>query len=70
MSQIAEIIDKLPPELQKEVTDFALFLLEKQMPVKKKKPEFKWAGALKEMRNDYTSVKLQHEISSLMGSEK
>jgi len=30
---------------------------------KKQKPEFNWAGALKELGNNYTSVDLQHKIS-------
>jgi len=30
MQSIKELLEKLPPDLQKEVTDFAEFLLQKQ----------------------------------------
>jgi len=55
------IIKQLPPELQKEVEDFALFLLEKRANKRKKKSFLNqdWAGGLKEYRNVYTSLELQ-----------
>lgn len=31
--------------------------------VQKKKPTFKWAGALAHLKDKYTSVELQHQIS-------
>jgi hypothetical protein len=34
------------------------------------KPERKWAGALKTLRNKYTSVELQHELAELRLSGK
>jgi hypothetical protein len=63
MQTLKELIDNLPPELQEEVRDFIEFLLEKKVRKKKQKPEFNWAGALKELGNNYTSVDLQHKIS-------
>ena len=65
METLKDKIDKLPPEFQKEVDDFIEFLLEKKLKRKSKKPSFKWAGALKDMKTSYTSVKLQHLISEL-----
>jgi len=62
METLKELIDKLPPELQSEVRDFVEFLLEKKMRKAKKKPKFDWAGALKDLRDQYTSVELQHKI--------
>jgi hypothetical protein len=62
METLKEMIDKLPPELQREVRDFVEFLLEKKMKKGKKKPKFDWAGALKDLRGQYTSVELQHKI--------
>ena len=62
---INEMIDELPPERQAEVRDFVEFLLAKQRLRQRRKPQFDWAGALKEMRDEYTSVDLQHEITRL-----
>lgn len=63
MQSIEKKIKRLPPELKNEVEDFIDFLIEK----KKKKPSEKlrldWAGALKNIRDKYTSVELQHKIS-------
>lgn len=58
-----EKIRSLSPELQKEVQDYIEFLLEKQKKRSRCKPQFPWAGALKELRDKYTSVDLQHKIS-------
>jgi len=63
MESLKEMIDKLPPELQQEVRDFVDFLLEKKVKKGKKKPKFDWAGALKDLREQYTSVELQHKIA-------
>ena len=45
-----EKIRSLSPELQKEVQDYIEFLLEKQKKRSRCKPQFPWAGALKELR--------------------
>lgn len=65
MKSLKDLIERLSPELQQEVMDFVEFLLNKRNKNKKKegKPEFKWAGALKELSKQYTSVELQHKIS-------
>ena len=68
MTPLQELIEELPPELQQEVEDFARFLLETKARSTAYqphvKPTFSWAGALKDLRDQYTSVELQHEISS------
>ena len=63
MSALKEYIEKLPPDLQQEVEDFVKFLLEKRRKKARLKPKFKWAGAVKDLRDQYSSVELQHEIS-------
>jgi len=63
IKELVELIEELPLELQEEVRDFARFLLERRARKLKRKPKFEWAGALKELRDRYTSVDLQHEIS-------
>ena len=64
MQNIHHVIDRLPVELQEEVSDFALFLLEKQGKKKgpKGKPTFTWEGSLREAYPQSSSVDLQHEI--------
>jgi len=58
-----EKINRLSPELQQEVIDFINFLSRKVQPKKreKKKFNFNWAGKLSDMKNKYSSVKLQHK---------
>jgi len=63
MKALEKKISMLPPELNREVEDFIEFLIEKRLKRPKGKPKFKWAGSLKEMREQYTSVELQHKIS-------
>ena len=67
MTPLEIVARELPPELQAEVVDFARFLLNtkaKRHPHRApQKPTFRWAGALKDMRQPPTSVELQHEIS-------
>jgi len=63
MQTLKDLIDQLPPELQQEVQDFVEFLLERRAKKTKKKPKFDWAGALKDLRDRYTSVELQHKIT-------
>lgn len=60
---LEEMVKELPVEWQAEVRDFVEFLLAKQRSRTRRKPQFDWAGALKDMRDDYTSVDLQHEIA-------
>lgn len=65
-----ELIKELPPELQQEVGDFVEFLVEKRLKPTRSKPNFGWAGALKDLRDQYTSVELQHKISEWRIGEK
>lgn len=62
MRTLVELIAQLPPELQREVQDFVESLLERRKRPKGK-PQFDWAGALKDLRGQYTSVELQHKIN-------
>ncbi len=61
MNTLAERIQKLPPELQKEIEDFVQFLVEKKAIKQAKKLRQDWAGALKEFREKYTSLELQRK---------
>jgi hypothetical protein len=70
LERIEELIKELPPELHREVGDFIEFLLERRLKRARVKPNFDWAGALKDMRDQYSSVELQHEISKWRLQEK
>ena len=52
-------MEKLPPDLQQEVRDFALFLVERRAKPKRRKLRLTWAGGLREFRDQYTSLELQ-----------
>jgi len=63
MQTLKELVEQLPSDVQQEVRDFVEFLLEKRGKKPKGKPKFDWAGALKDLRDQYTSVQLQHQIA-------
>lgn len=70
MEELEKKIQSLPPDLRSEVEDFVEFLLEKKAAKGRKQPSLEWAGSLKELAKEYTSVELQHSISKLRMSEK
>ena len=59
MKTIEDLIKKLPDELKQEVVDFIEYLLQKRAPKSHRKLSQNWAGALKEYRQQYTSLELQ-----------
>lgn len=58
-----ELVKRLPPEIRKEVKEFVASLIRKREKKPSGKLKFDWAGALKDLRGQYTSVELQHKIS-------
>jgi len=70
MKTLEEKIKELPPIYRREVEDFVDFLVEKRTKKLKKKPTFSWAGALKDMRDQFTSVELQHKIANWWAGKK
>lgn len=66
MKSLEERINELPPELRREVEDFVEFLQERQARKPRGKLTFGWAGALKDLRDKYSSVELQHKITDWM----
>lgn len=60
-------LEKLPPDIQKEVTDFAEFLLEKRGLKQVDELKLDWRGALRDLRGKYTSVELQHRVLDWWG---
>jgi len=63
MKTLIEKIGELSLEDQQEIEDFIDFLKEKRAKRLKKKPTFNWAGTLKELKDQYTSVELQHKVA-------
>lgn len=67
MKTLEEMVGELPPDLRQEVRDFVEFLQEKKARRKQKKLRLSWAGGLKELRDQYTSVELQHKALEWWG---
>lgn len=70
MQTLKELVEQLPPNLQQEARDFVEFLLKRREKKPRGRPRFDWAGALKDLRDQYTSVELQHKISGWRIGEK
>ncbi|OGI06751.1 MAG: hypothetical protein A3I68_08390 [Candidatus Melainabacteria bacterium RIFCSPLOWO2_02_FULL_35_15] len=64
-THIQKKILNLPPDEQKEVIDFIEFLEQKNNKEKREKTSmtFEWEGGLKDLKEKYTSVELQHKIN-------
>ena len=63
-------IRALPPEKVTEVEDFVDFLLQMRLNRPRSRPGLGWAGALRDLREQFTSVELQHRVSEWrMGSQ-
>ncbi len=67
MRNIEEMIKELPPKLQKEVEEFVQFLLEKKAQKQGRKLRQDWAGALRDYRDQYTSLELQKKALEWRG---
>ena len=68
MSKIADMVQELPPDLQQEVEDYVQFLLEKKVRKHKGRMKLDWRGALSDMKDEYTSVELQHKALDYLAS--
>ncbi len=60
MEDAYELFKMLPDELKREVLDYIEFLLERRGIKRTGTLKMEWRGALKELRDKYTSVELQH----------
>ncbi len=61
LDEIVESTKELPEELQAEVRDFARYLRDTRVQKPKGKMKLTWRGALRDLRDHYTSVELQHK---------
>jgi len=62
VEETIKLMSGLPEELQAEVRDFARFVKDTRIQRPHGKMKLDWRGALSDMRDEYTSVELQHEI--------
>lgn len=60
--QIIELVSGLAPESQQQVLEFVETLIARQQR-RRDGPAFDWADSLSDLREKYTSVGLQHQIS-------
>lgn len=58
---LVEMIEALPPELQREVQDWVEILYHRHAQ-RENALRLDWRGALRDLRDRYTSVELQHQI--------
>ncbi len=63
---LAELVQELPPELQSRVRTYVTQLLQHHDRQAGKPLTQGWAGALRDLRDDTTSVDLQHRAAEWM----
>ena len=61
--EVVELMNGLPEQLRAEVADFARFLKGKRSSGPAGEMRLDWRGLLRDMRDEYTSVELQHKLS-------
>jgi len=59
--------ENLPKQIQEQVLDYIEFLMKKYKKKEKKDEKFKfdWEDGLSNLKNDFTSVVLQHKANEL-----
>lgn len=67
METLEDLIKELPLELQQEVRDFTQFLLNTKVRPKQKNLRMTWAGALRDFRDQFTSLELQKKALEWWG---
>jgi LPS O-antigen subunit length determinant protein (WzzB/FepE family) len=58
---LAELVQELPPDAQAKVRDFVEFLLPKRVRKLGRTLRQDWAGLLRDVRDQYTSLELQQK---------
>lgn len=60
ITRLEKALKALPPVQQNQVADFAEFLADKKTPRLRRRLRLDWSAAAGELREQYTSVELQH----------
>jgi hypothetical protein len=63
LQTIQEKAQQLSPQQQAEVVEFINSILNREAPKPRTKMKLDWAGCLKDLRDQYTSVELQKEVN-------
>ena len=64
---LVDLVQELPPDVQAEVRDFVEFLLVKRARKRATKLRQDWAGTLRDVRDEYTSLELQRKALDWRG---
>ncbi|MBM2811344.1 MAG: hypothetical protein HW416_2103 [Chloroflexi bacterium] len=67
MATLHDRISELPPDLRREVEDFVEFLIAKRGSKRSDRLKLDWAGALRDHRDQYTSLELQKKAMEWRG---
>lgn len=67
LERLERLLNQLPPDLQKEVEDFVHFLLARRKKKRREKMHQDWAGALRDYRDEFTSLELQRKALEWRG---
>lgn len=69
MTRLEQLVKDLPPNLQREVEDFAQFLVEKRHETPTARfLQQDWAGGLREFREQYSALELQQQALAWRGN--
>ncbi len=63
MKSLEEMVREVPSEYRAQLRSYVQSLLVRRSANQPGKPQFAWAGALEGLRDQYTSVELQHLIA-------
>ncbi len=63
---LTELVQELPPELQAQVRTYVTQLLYQHDKPPARPLQYIWAGALRDLRDQTTSVELQHQATEWM----
>lgn len=64
---LQELVQELPPDARAEVRDFIEYLLAKRSRRARTTLRQDWKGALRDYRQQYTSLELQHQALAWRG---
>ena len=67
VKSLGELVEELPPEIEDEVRHFIESLLAKQERTHGRRLRQNWAGALRQYRQQYNSIDLQHQALNWRG---
>ena len=67
MPELEELAKNLPPDIRIQVIHFIEFLLERKVPKRRVTLRQDWAGALRDVKGEYTSMVLQNKALKWRG---